>query len=149
MVIGLMVVLVQWLVLGRLPLWGAYPDAMLLYAAWVGMRYGRRAGAIGGFLLGFCFDAIYGTWGVHMFVKTLVGFLMGIVPASERETLLVLPRQALVGGFVIALLHNGLVVTMMALQAGAANTYMATVLWFGSALYTAFIGTLAALVSIR
>ena len=33
------------LVLGRLQLWGAYPDAVLLYVAWLGLRQGRRIGA--------------------------------------------------------------------------------------------------------
>ena len=146
---GFVVVAVQWLVLGRLRLWGAYPDAVLLYVAWLALHHGRRYGAIGGFGAGFLMDAIYGTWGIHMFVKTVVGFLLGLFPARERETLLILPRQAFVGGLVIALLHNGLVVTFLALQSGASNTFMATSLWFGSALYTACVAFIAALFNLR
>ncbi|MBT4603463.1 MAG: rod shape-determining protein MreD, partial [Bacteroidetes Order II. Incertae sedis bacterium] len=73
----------------------------------------------------------------------------GLFPSSEREGLLILPRQALLGGFVIALVHNGIFVTMLALQAGARNTFLVTGLWIGSALYTAFISTLASLLSSR
>jgi rod shape-determining protein MreD len=147
--IGLLVVAVQWLVLGRLRLWGAYPDAVLLYVAWLGLRFGRRLGMFAGFSLGFLVDAIYGTWGIHMFVKTLVGFLIGLFPANERETLLIMPQQAFVGGLVIALLHNGLLVTLLALKSGASHTYMVLALWLGSALYTAVFSVIASLFGAR
>jgi rod shape-determining protein MreD len=148
-VAGLLVVALQWLVLGRLRLWGAYPDAVLLFVAWVGVRNGRGAGAVAGFAGGLMMDVIYGTWGIHMFVKTLVGFLVGLFPANERETLLILPQQAFLGSLVIALIHNGLLVLLLALDAGTRNTFMITGLWLGSAVYTAAVGTLASLFNSR
>lgn len=147
--LGVLVFLVQWLVLGRLRLWGAYPDAVLLFVAWTGVRNGRSAGAVAGFSLGLLMDVIYGTWGIHMFVKTLVGFLVGLFPANERETLLILPQQAFIGGLVIALLHNGLFVLLLALDAGTRNSFLVTTLWLGSALYTATLGTIASLFNTR
>ncbi len=147
--LGVLVFLVQWLVLGRLRLWGAYPDAVLLFVAWMGVRNGRSAGAVTGFALGLLMDVIYGTWGIHMFVKTLVGFLVGLFPANERETLLILPQQAFIGSLVIALLHNGLLVLFLALDAGTRNSYLLTTLWLGSALYTATLGTIASLFNTR
>lgn len=147
--IGLAVFLVQWLVLGRLDVWGAYPDAVLLYVAWVGLRHGRTPGAAMGFGLGFLMDVVLQTWGLHMFVKTIVGFLVGLFPANERETLLIHPQQAFLGGLVIALVHNGLFVAFLALQAGTRSTFMITALWFGAALYTALVSTIAALFSNR
>ena len=146
---GLAIVAAQWLIFGRLRLWGAYPDAVLLFVAWLGLRYGRRYGAVGGFGLGLLMDAIYGTWGIQMFTKTLVGFLLGLFPAQERESLLILPRQAFVGGLVIALVHNGIMVTLLALESGASNRSLLTALWIGSACYTAGLGYLAALFRIR
>ncbi len=140
--LGVAVMAIQWLVLGRVTLWGAYPDAVLLYVTVVGIRYGRQAGAISGFASGFLMDAIYDTWGLHMLVKTLVGFLIGFFPAAERETAIILPRQAFLGGLVIALVHNGLFVTLLALQAGVRNTFLVTGLWLGSAVYTACVATL-------
>ncbi len=122
---------------------------MLLYVAWLGLRHGRRAGSLAGFSLGLLMDAIYGTWGLNMFIKTLVGFLVGLFPANERETLLILPQQAFLGGLVIALLHNGLLVTFLALQAETRNMYMVTSLWIGASLYTAFVGTVAAMFGTR
>jgi rod shape-determining protein MreD len=147
--IGVLVFLVQWLVLGRLRLWGAYPDAVLLFVAWMGVRNGRQAGAVTGFSTGLLMDAIYGTWGIHMFVKTLVGFLVGLFPANERETLLILPQQAFIGSLVIAMLHNGLLVLFLALEAGTRNAYLLGALWIGSALYTAALGTVASLLNTR
>lgn len=147
--IGVLVFLVQWLVLGRLRLWGAYPDAVLLFVAWVGVRNGRQAGAVTGFSTGLFMDVIYGTWGIHMFVKTLVGFLVGLFPANERETLLILPQQAFIGSLVIAMLHNGLLVLFLAIEAGTRNAYLLGALWVGSALYTAALGTVASLLNTR
>jgi len=145
--IGLGVFALQWLVLGRLTLWGSYPDAVLLFIAWIGLRKGRQVGAVMGFGLGILMDIVYGTWGVYMFSKTLVGFLLGLFPADQRESLRLQPRQAFLGGLVVALLHNGIVVIFLALQTDASNSFMVLSLWLGAALYTAFVSVLATLFS--
>jgi len=54
-----------------------------------------------------------------------------------------------VGGLVIALVHNGIMVTLLALESGASNRSLLTALWIGSACYTAGLGYLAALFRIR
>lgn len=145
--IGLGVFVLQWLVLGRLQLWGSYPDAVLLFVAWLSLREGRRTGSVAGFGLGALMDTVYGTWGIYMFAKTLVGFLLGLFPADQRETLRLQPRQAFLGGLVVALLHNGIVVIFLALQTEASNTFMVFALWLGAALYTAFVSVVATLFS--
>ncbi len=147
--VGFVIIALQWLILGRLQLWEVFPDVVLLYGAWLGLRHGRLVGSVGGFGLGFLMDAIYGTWGLHTFVKTLVGFLVGQFPADERETLLILPRQAFVGALVIALVHNGLLVLLMALQSGTRTSFLIWGLWLGSSLYTSILGTIASLFSRR
>src|SRR5690625_7132407 len=121
LILGAIVFLVQWLVLGRLQICGAYPDIVLLFVAWLGIRNGRLSGSAGGFVLGFLLDAVYQTWGIHMFVKTLVGFLVGLFPANERETLLILPMQACLGALVVALVHNGLLLMLPELGTGRLN----------------------------
>ncbi len=147
--VGFVIVALQWLILGRLQLWEVFPDVVLLYVAWLGLRHGRLVASVGGFGLGFLIDAIYGTWGIHTFVKTLVGFLVGQFPADERETLLILPRQAFVGALVIALVHNGLMVLLMALQSCTRTTFFIWGLWLGSSLYTSILGVIASLFSTR
>lgn len=147
--VGGAVFLVQWLVLGNLPVFGAVPDAVLLFVAWTGLRFGRRYGLIAGFVLGFLLDATYDTWGMQMFVKSLVGFLVAFIPTTERETLLIQPQQAFTGGLLIALVHNGLLVLFQALAAGGATLGMVTGEWLGGALYTAVVAFVAALVVSR
>lgn len=149
LVIGTIVIVIQWLVLGRLTVFGATPDAVLLFVAWTGLNFGRRTGAVTGFVMGLIMDAILDTWGMHMMLKTIVGFVLGLLPSDEYEEVVILPRQALVGGLVIALLHNGLQVVFLAVQSGTTSSTLTLSVWFGSAIYTALVGTIAALFAVR
>lgn len=142
---GIGLVLLQWLVLERLRIFGAYPDVLILFIAWVGLIRGRVAGALTGFILGLTMDVLHDTWGLQMLVKTLLGFVVGLYPASERETLVIQPEQAFLGALMVALFHNGLYVAMLALQTGARNTHLVLALWLGAGLYTAILGFIAAL----
>ncbi|MFB6097908.1 MAG: rod shape-determining protein MreD [Salinibacter sp.] len=135
----------QWLVLGRLRIYGTYPDAVLLFLAWYALREGRRRATVTGFGLGLAMDVVYGTWGIHMFVKTLIGFLVGRFAVEEHTALVIRPQQALLGSLVLALLHNGLLVALVALQTQATTNFLLYGLWLGSALYTAVVGGIAAL----
>lgn len=137
--------LVQWLLLQHLTLWGAAPDAVLLALAWIALQVDRRMGSLIGVGLGLALDIVYGTWGLHMFVKTLIGFVLGSVTISDdRGALLIEPLQAFLGGLVLALLHNGVLVLLLALQAQTTNTFLVTSVWLGSAVYTAALAVLAA-----
>lgn len=144
--IGVGVVLLQWLVLGRLDIYGATPDAVLLYVLWMSLHYGRQTGSVTGFATGLLADLAYGPWmGLNMFLKTLVGFFGSYFPASEREILLIRPGQAFVGGLVVALLHNGLQVLLVALETGSRSFSLVTSTWLGASLYTAVLAFIAAL----
>lgn len=134
--------MIQWLVLGPLELWGAYPDGVLLYIAWLGFRYGRRYGAVAGFVLGFLMDAVYDTWGIQMFVKTLLGFMVGLFQVDERDAAIIRPEQAFLLGLFISLLHNGLLVALIVLDSGARNPSFILSFWLGAALYTAVVANI-------
>lgn len=135
----------QWLVLGRLQIYGTYPDGVMLFLTWYALHEGRQRGMLTGFGLGLALDVVYGTWGVHMFIKTLVGFFSGLFAIEGRKPLLIQPQQALLGGLAIALLHNGLLVILLALETDATNAFLIYGLWLGSALYTAAVAYVAAL----
>ncbi|MES3629789.1 MAG: rod shape-determining protein MreD [Longimonas sp.] len=141
--IGAGLVLAQWVVLQHLGIWGATPDVVLLFLAWLALRVSRRTAALSGFALGFALDIAYGTWGMHALVKTITGFLLGSVTLSDdRDAVLIQPNQAFLGGFLLTLMHNGLLVILLALQAQTSNTFLVNALWLGSSLYTAVIATL-------
>lgn len=137
--------LLQWLIVGRLRIFGAYPDVVLLFLAWYALHEGRRRGALVGFALGLAMDVAYGTWGTHMFVKTLLGFVMGLFTVQSRTELVIQPHQAVLASFFIALLHNGLVVAFLALQTEVTTSFLLYGLWLGSALYTAVVGGIGSL----
>lgn len=144
--LGLGVVLLQWLVFGRLRLWGAYPDVVLLFVAWTGLRYGRVSGTVSGFLTGFLMDVIYGTWGIHMFVKTAVGFLVGLFESEGSEGPRIGPIQTGLGALGLALIHNGLFVVFLALANATRAPALITALWIGSAVYTALVAVIWSLI---
>ncbi len=137
--------ILQWLFFGRLQLWGAYPDVVLLFVAWIALRHGRLAGSIIGFFAGFVLDAIYGSWGIQMFVKALTGFLIGLPVLQELESYLRYPHETFIGVFIVALVHNGILVLLVALQSGSLTSNLVTELWVGCAIYTAFVALIAAL----
>lgn len=144
--IGLGVVLLQWLVFGRLKLWGAYPDVALLFVAWIGLRFGRVGGSVAGFVTGFLMDVIYGTWGIQMFVKTVLGFVVGLFESESMEGPRLGPVQVGVGALGLALIHNGLLVVFLALVNATRSPTLITAMWLGAALYTAIVATVWSLV---
>ncbi len=146
---GIVALLAQWVVFGRLSIFGAYPDGVMLFVAWVGLQFGRRTGSIAGFILGAFMDAVYGTWGINMILKTITGFLLGMFSPDERDILAITPRQAILGGLVVGILHNGLHVAFLALQVGAANPSSVLALWPGSAIYSAVVATIVAFFATR
>lgn len=148
-VVGGLVFLVQWIVLSRIGIFGTVPDAPLLFIAWVGLRHGRLAGTLTGFGLGLLMDAVLGTWGLHMMIKSIMGFVTGTFEASERELLIIAPGQAFVGGLVIALVHNGLYVLLLALSEGMRQLSLIWATWLGSSLYTAVLALVVALFAYR
>jgi len=75
-------------------------------------------------------------------VKTLLGFLLGFFAVDERDSITIQPTQAFLGGLVIALVHNGLLIAFLSLQTDATNDFLVFGLWFGSAVYTACVAGL-------
>jgi rod shape-determining protein MreD len=143
------VVALQWLLFGRLKLWGAYPDVALLYVAYVGLRFGRAGGTVAGFVTGFLMDVIYGTWGIQMFVKTLLGFVVGLFVSESSEGPRLGPFQTGIGSLGLALVHNGLFVVFLALANSTRSPTLITSLWLGSAVYTAVVAVVWSLVRSR
>ncbi len=145
--IGLGVVLLQWLVFNHLRLWGTFADVVLIYVAFVAVRYGRLAGTVTGFTAGLLMDIVTpGTpFGLFMLLKTLLGFGIGFFQTEQRENIRVSPLGTFVGALLVAIVHNGLMVIILALNNQTRTTFLITGLWFGSALYTALVALVGAL----
>ncbi len=143
--VGAAAVLLQWLLVGRLQFLDAYPDLVLLVVAWIALVGGRLSGSIAGFATGLVLDVIYGTWGIQMFAKTLVGFMVGIFASPERAAIIMVPQRALATAFVTALLHNCILAILVALGSGARTAGLVMVLCIGNSIYTALLGLILAL----
>lgn len=144
--LGLGVVLLQWL-LSHLTLWGVWPDVVLLYVAYVALRRGRVAGAVAGFASGLAMDVIVNssTLGINALLKTLMGFVIGLFRSDQGENLRLSPIQAFVGALVIAVVHNGLMTIILALEQDTRTPFLIFGLWLGSAFYTAVVALVGAL----
>ena len=138
--VGLAVVLAQWL-LSNLLLWGVMPDVVLLYVAYVALRRGRVAGAVTGFAAGLLMDLVVNpsTLGINALLKTLMGFVVGLFQSEQGEHLRLTPVQAFVGALVVAVVHNGLLTILLALDQGTRTPFLIFGLWLGGALYTAVV----------
>ena len=144
--VGLAVVLAQFL-LSNLLLWGVMPDVVLLYVAFVALRRGRVAGAVTGFSTGLLMDFVVNpsTLGIHALLKTLMGFIVGLFQSEQGEHLRLTPAQAFVGALVVAVVHNGLLTILLALDVGTRTPFLIFGLWLGGALYTAVVALIGSL----
>jgi rod shape-determining protein MreD len=145
--LGLVVVLLQWLVFGRLPLWGVVPDIVLLFVALVAIRYGRLPGAVAGFSAGLLMDLLVNPHllGLNAILKTLLGFVIGFFRSEQGAALRLVPVQAFVGALVVAVVHNGLMTILLALDQNTRTLFLVFGLWLGAALYTAVVALVGTL----
>ena len=156
---GAVVVLLQWLLLGRLKMWDAYPDITLLFVVLVALNYKnlagpqqkspKLAGAYTGFFIGLALDVIYGTLGIQMFAKTLVGALVGAIAERDQEFQISRPRWAFVAAVVISLVQNGVLAILVALQFGGGIQHLVMVLWIGCSIYTGMLALFLSMLDVR
>ena len=133
---GTIAVALQWLFFGRIGLWGTTPDVVLLFVLWTAVRYGRIYGALTGFFAGFMLDAIYGLWGIHMFVKTLIGFLIGLLNVINNEVFERSVRRIVEVTLIVSLAQNGLMTLFITIQQAGEAQYLVWQLFLGCTLYT-------------
>ncbi len=148
--VGLAVVLLQWL-LSNLRLWDVWPDVVLLYVAYVALRRGRVAGAVAGFGSGLAMDLLVmpHVLGLNTVLKTLMGFVIGLFRSEQGDNLRLTPVQAFVGALVIAIVHNGMMTIVLALDQSTRTPFLVFGLWIGGALYTAVVALAGSLFRVR
>ena len=147
--LGAAVVLAQWRVFQRLPLWGVVPDVVLLYVALQALQYGRVVGAVTGFGAGLLMDIALAPMGVPMglnaLIKTVMGFVIGLFRSDQGDKMRIDPIQAFVGTLVVAVVHHGLMTILLALSEDMRNLFLILGFWVGGALYTAVVALVASL----
>lgn len=144
--VGAGVVLAQWLVFQRLPLWSVVPDVVLLYVALQALQYGRVAGAVAGFGTGLLMDILTGVpLGMNAMIKTVMGFIIGFFRSDQGDKMRIDPIQAFVGALVVAVVHHGLMTILLALTEGTRTLFLIVGVWIGGALYTAVVALVASL----
>lgn len=143
--VGLAVVLAQWLVFSRLPLWGVVPDVVLLWVGLVALKRGRLAGAVAGFGGGLLMDLLVNpeTLGLNALVKTLLGFGIGFFRSDQGENLRVGPPMSGILALVGAVVHNGLMTIALVLDQSTRTPFLIFGLWLGAAVYTAVVALIA------
>lgn len=76
--------LAQKFFLDRLLLYGAAPDALIIWAVFIARREGQSVGTTAGFLIGLMMDLLRGTLGSDALSKTVSGFSAGFFRESDR-----------------------------------------------------------------
>jgi len=103
---------VQQFFLDRLLLYGAAPDALIIWAVFIARREGQSIGTTAGFLIGLMMDLLRGTLGVDAFSKTVSGFSAGFFrevdrPSTRNEFLLATAVASLSGVVAFNLVSYG------------------------------------------
>ncbi|MEL6616661.1 MAG: rod shape-determining protein MreD, partial [Bacteroidota bacterium] len=104
-------------------------------------------GAVAGFGAGLAMDAL--VWphflGLGALVKTALGFVVGIFRSERGEMLRFDAFTAFVGALVLATVHHGLMIILMALDQETRTLFLVFGVWLGGALYTALVALVGSL----
>lgn len=139
--IGLLLLLMQFLIFQHLPIAGSRPDLLLIYLFWITTRYSKVQSLIISFISSFILDAMLDLWGLHMFSNTVL-ILAGFELIQNFSG-----RKLMFWQVFLLLTVTGLIkYTIFLALAGVANAYQVpsftiTMIVIGT-LYTALIGSL-------
>lgn len=138
---GLIFVLIQLLMFRHLKLFQIQADLILIYIIWVMVTDNRTSSIVIAALLGFVYDMLMDTWGLHMFTKTFVAFAaFNIMP---RYSEIRLPAgQVFFIVFGMGLLHNILFLGVASFIEAFSESLFFWRHWIGNSIYTALVGML-------
>lgn len=139
--IGLLLLLLQFLIFQHLPIAGSRPDLLLIYLLWITKRYSKVQSLIIAFISSFILDAMLDLWGLHMFSNTVL-ILAGFELIQNFSG-----RKLMFWQVFLLLTVTGLIkYTIFLALAGVASAYQVppftiTMIVIGT-IYTALIGSL-------
>lgn len=139
--LGIGFVLAEVLIFQHLPVFNATPDPLLVYLIWLALKYDRIKLVFFAALLGFLQDALFETWGLNMFSKTLLCFwaFNFLKRNSERQ---LITWQIFLIVYIAAIFHNLIFLGLSSFIEAYASGYFPVIFVLLNSLYTALIGTM-------
>lgn len=144
--IGLGFVLLQVMLLRHLQIFGAEPDLILVFLLWLCKGKSRTTVLLFAAIMGFTQDALLDLWGIHLFSKTFMVFILHPTLNRISKNKFIF-WQVLIIVFASAFIHNIVFfgVTLFSELHSSGGIQLAVRL-FISSLYTAFLGAFLQLV---
>lgn len=143
--IGIGLLAVQIVLLRHFEIFGAKSDLVLLYLLWLCSKNSKTACLIFAGIFGLLQDSLTDLWGLNMFSKTLLIFIVHGYLSKISERRLIFWQIFLIILFA-ALIHNLLFFVLSIFSEIYASGYVATSLILVSSLFTAVLGTFLHLV---
>jgi len=144
--VGLGFVVLQVVLLRHLQIFGAEPDLILVFLLWLCKSKSRTTVLLFAALLGFMQDSLLDMWGIHLFSKTFMVFILHPTLNRISKNKFIF-WQVLIIVFVSALIHNITFfgVTIFSELHASGGSQLAFMLLLSS-FYTAFLGAFLQLV---
>ena len=145
---GVIFVFLDVLFFSHLTVFGLQVDPLLFYILWLIPRYDRLPLLLITAVLAFLQDAAFDYWGMMMFSKTLLIFVI-FNPVKARAENQLLIWQIFIFIFSAAIIHNLVFYMLASFFIAYAANFSPFILVLGNAIYTAIVGCLIYIFRIR
>lgn len=137
--VGFTFILAEVLIFQHLSFFGAVPDPLLIYLMWLAMKYDRAQLVMFAAILGLTQDALFDFWGLNMFSKTLICFMMFNFVNRWKEGRLLIWQIFLIL-MSVAVLHNLIFLGLSSFIEAYTTGFIPIIFILGNSLYTALLG---------
>ncbi|WP_020402532.1 rod shape-determining protein MreD [Gracilimonas tropica] len=141
LILGLVFIFAQVLIFQHLSILGTTPDLLLVYLLWLATKRNRGNLILQAGALGFVQDALFDFWGLNMFAKTLLCFMIfNFIERNKEGRLLIWQIFATIA--VAAIFHNLIFLALSSFVEAYNTSYQPAIFVIGSGLYTAVVGSI-------
>lgn len=139
--LGVIFVLSHILLFQHLKIFGAIADPVLIFVVWLATQRDRTSTLIIAAGLGFFQDALFDVWGLYMFSKTLLAFLIyNTINKYTHKKLII--WQIFVIMLIIAVIHNLLFISLGSVIESYSIGISIVSFLVGNSIYTSIIAAL-------
>jgi rod shape-determining protein MreD len=139
--IGFIFILAEALIFQHLSFIGATPDPLLLFVLWLAMKYDRLKLVLIVAGLSLVQDALFDFWGLNMFSKTLLCFMIFNFVNRRKESRLLIWQIFLVI-FMASVIHNLIFLGLTSFIEAYTTGFFPIIFVLGNSLYTALVGAM-------